>query len=52
MMDTCPRCGGSLIGDGYTTVRHCENVVRDDDLACMEPDAPIVFCDMEDDNEV
>jgi hypothetical protein len=25
-LDSCPHCGGHLIGDGYTDVVHCENV--------------------------
>jgi len=39
----CPNCGGSIIGDGYTTVRHCEladnNIIME-----SEPDAPIILC--------
>ncbi len=38
---TCPNCGGTMIGDGYTSVRHCENVDVPEDL---EPDAPPVYC--------
>ena len=42
-IDTCPNCGGNMVGDGWTTVRRCENVdlelVED-----MEPDAGPVFC--------
>jgi hypothetical protein len=25
-LDSCPHCGGHLIGDGHTDVVHCENV--------------------------
>lgn len=39
--DTCPRCGGSILGDGYTVVLHCENAV---DVDLVEPDADIVLC--------
>lgn len=37
----CPNCGGSIIGDGYTVVLHCENA---EDLDMKEPDADIVLC--------
>lgn len=40
---TCPRCGGTIEGDGYITVRHCENA-DDRDLWDREPDSPIVLC--------
>ena len=43
-MDCCPVCGGKLIGDGYTTVVHCENVDMPFDI---EPDANPVFCEEE-----
>ena len=43
---TCPKCGGTMEGDGYTTVFHCEYV--DLDFYNMpEPDADPVFCDFE-----
>lgn len=39
----CPDCGGTIVGDGYTTVLHCENVDieiwRD-----FEPDTDPVYC--------
>jgi len=39
---TCPNCGGSLMGDGCTTVVHCERVsVLDLHVA---PDSDIVYC--------
>lgn len=25
-MSTCPNCGGTMIGDGYSQVRECENL--------------------------
>jgi hypothetical protein len=45
-MDCCPRCGGALVGDGYSTVRHCENIdeVKLDNIECAEPDLRVVFC--------
>jgi hypothetical protein len=39
---TCHVCGGTLIGDGYTTTRHCENA--DFDQTNFEPDANPVYC--------
>lgn len=38
----CPNCGGEMIGDGYTIVRHCENV---DIPLDIEPDADPIFCE-------
>lgn len=46
--DGCPNCGGDLVGDGYTSVIHCEEVDPD---PWLEPDANPVYCnypDMED----
>lgn len=40
-MDTCPNCGGRLLGDGYRTVRHCE---FSSDVFEIEPDAAPVLC--------
>lgn len=40
---TCSRCGGRILGDGYTEARHCENADYDDYYDC-EPDAPVVLC--------
>ncbi len=43
MSNVCNKCGGELIGDGYTSVVHCENA--DEDMYCgLEPDANIVEC--------
>jgi len=38
----CKTCNGDLVGDGYSTVRHCESL----DLIGegYEPDAGPVFC--------
>lgn len=38
----CPRCGGTLVGDGYTTAQHCENAY--DVPSDLEPDAPPFLC--------
>lgn len=39
----CPYCGGTILGDGYTTAQICEFV--EDPPTDREPDAPILFCD-------
>lgn len=36
----CFNCGGQMLGDGYTTVYHCEFV----DPSCVEPDADPIYC--------
>lgn len=38
----CKTCGNEMIGDGYKTVVHCENV--DIFEACAEPDANALHC--------
>ena len=44
MIYSCPNCGGSIIGDGYSEVMRCENA--DESLyEFCEPDAPIVYCE-------
>lgn len=43
----CPRCGGSMIGDGYSKVAHCEFV---DPYPDAEPDADPIYCDYRDDD--
>ena len=40
---SCPICGGSMVGDGYTTLRHCE-FARDEDVEGKEADAGPVYC--------
>ena len=40
---SCPSCGGSLVGDGYTSVIHCEYV--DVIGEGFEPDTDPVYCD-------
>lgn len=37
----CPICGGTILGDGWTTPMHCENVF---DLDGRECDGPVIFC--------
>ena len=41
----CPRCGGSLVGDGYLMPRHCEFVECPGD---READAPVLYCEEKD----
>ena len=43
---TCKKCGGDMIGDGYTMVFHCE-FVDFEKVIDLEPDAPPVYCDYE-----
>lgn len=38
---SCPNCGGKMIGDGCTSVRHCENV---DVPMDTEADAGPIYC--------
>jgi len=42
----CKICGGDMIGDGVTTVFHCENVDVGmlDDINSVEPDADPIYC--------
>ena len=40
---SCPICGGTMIGDGVTALRHCE-FARDEDVEGKEPDAGPVYC--------
>ena len=42
----CPICGGTMIGDGYTTPIHCENVDLD---PWIEPDFGPIYCWIEPD---
>lgn len=37
---SCPNCGGKMVGDGYSTVLHCEFSEPTDE----EPDAQPVLC--------
>ena len=39
---SCPICGGTIVGDGYTLPFHCENVDLPEDREC---DAPILLCE-------
>jgi len=39
----CPNCGGTMEGDGYTEVMHCENADYEAYFD-HEPDASPVYC--------
>lgn len=39
---TCPVCGGTMEGDGWTVAYHCENT---DYPMFIEPDADPIYCD-------
>ena len=39
--NSCPKCGGTIIGDGYTSPEHCEFAEVD---PWVEADAPAVLC--------
>ena len=41
--EVCSKCGGTIMGDGYTVVRHCENV--DITSLTVEPDAGTIECE-------
>lgn len=42
----CRNCGGTMVGDGYTTVYHCEFV--DTSGMYLEPDAGPIYCEVSD----
>lgn len=47
-MTFCKNCGGTMVGDGYKMVRHCEFVDVPFDV---EPDAGPIYCENEIDPE-
>lgn len=42
----CKVCGGTMVGDGYMQLRHCE-YASDEDTEGREPDAGPVYCRLE-----
>lgn len=40
----CSKCGGTIVGNGYTLVFHCE-FADDEKVFESEPDANIILCD-------
>lgn len=41
---TCYYCNGDIIGDGYTSVQHCENA-EEDHYQYLAPDEGPVYCE-------
>ena len=39
----CPKCGGTILGDGYSTILHCE-FADEEDYFDLAPDEKIVYC--------
>jgi hypothetical protein len=46
-MPSCIKCGGEMIGDGYTMTYQCE-FANPELTQFKEPDANPVYCDYED----
>lgn len=46
----CIKCGGDMVGDGYTLVDHCE-YADEADYEFHEPDAGPVYCKYVDETE-
>ena len=44
----CPKCGGTMIGDNYTTAMHCEFAELPEGI---EADGGPVYCDFEEDSK-
>lgn len=42
----CIKCGGDMVGDGYTSVMHCE-YADETTYEFHEPDASPVYCNYE-----
>lgn len=40
---SCPNCGGTLDGDGYSRVVSCE-FADPEDYECLAPDSNPVYC--------
>ena len=49
-MNSCPKCGGDLLGDGYRYALHCE-YAKEEDYEYNEPDAEVTLCDYEEEDE-
>jgi len=47
----CVKCGGDMVGDGYTTVTHCE-YAEEEFYEYHEPDAGPIFCNFEEEETV
>ena len=44
MREVCKKCGGTMLGDGYKTVEHCE-FATNPEIDFMAPDEGPVYCD-------
>jgi len=42
-MNSCKNCGGDMIGDGYTSVIHCE-YADEEDYLYSAPDSGPFYC--------
>jgi hypothetical protein len=42
----CKKCGSKIIGDGYSSVLHCE-MAEYDSFYDKEPDSEVVFCELD-----
>lgn len=49
-LDNCPKCGGTVFGDGYTSVVQCEYATNPE-IDFMAPDEGPVFCDSKEEGE-
>lgn len=47
-MNCCIKCGGEMIGDGYTSVMHCE-YTEEEEYSFKAPDEGPVYCGYSDD---
>jgi Zn-finger nucleic acid-binding protein len=45
-LDQCPKCGGTMFGDGYNDVIQCENATNPE-IDFMAPDEGPVYCEFE-----
>jgi hypothetical protein len=46
---SCIKCGGTMVGDGYTSVIHCEFV--EEDVSDRTPDSGPIYCNYTPDPE-
>jgi len=46
----CKKCGGTLLGDGYKSVEHCE-FATDPEIDFMASDEGPVYCDFVESDE-
>lgn len=45
----CTKCGGDIIGDGYTSPMHCE-FADEEEYEFDEPDCNVIECDFEEED--